>query len=87
MAKYESLVEAKSKFGQSKMQNFKVEKFFKKRSALKLETVSTFNQLMVETVSTFSQLKVETLKKLSLYLQVVKGRDCIYLQLAKGRDN
>ena len=29
---------------------------------LKVETVSTFNQLKVETVSTFSQLKVETLK-------------------------
>ena len=30
-------------------------------SALKVETVSTFNQLKVETVSTFNQLKVETL--------------------------
>ena len=29
-------------------------------SALKVETVSTFNQLKVETVSTFSELKVET---------------------------
>ena len=45
------------------------------RSALKVETVSTFNELKVETVSTFSQLKVDTIKN----LQVVKGRDCIYL--------
>jgi hypothetical protein len=32
----------------------------RQRKCLKVETVSTFNQLKVETVSTFSQLKVET---------------------------
>ena len=49
------------------------------RSALKVETVSTFGRLYVKTVSTFNQLKldpvstfiqlkVETIKNLSLYL-------------------
>ena len=36
-----------------------------KRKCLKVETVSTFNQLRVETVSTFSKLKVETVSTFS----------------------
>jgi hypothetical protein len=41
---------------------YKFQKIFHslKRSALKVEAVSTYNQLKVETVSTFNQLKVET---------------------------
>ena len=35
------------------------------RSALKVETVSTFNQLKVETVSTFNKLRVETVSTFS----------------------
>ena len=38
---------------------------YKKRSALKVETVSTFNQLKIETVSTFNKLRVETVSTFS----------------------